>query len=288
MNFLIKIFSLVFYLSCTICVKQEYNFEYLIEPRHTYPSQTNTFLLIYIHSAPENFKYRLKIRQTWANINSFLPNEAKVMFSIGVSSNNSINQKLSLESSIYNDIIQSNFSDTYRNLTIKAVMTLKWISINEPNTKYILKVDDDVFVKTYALIRHLKLRLNEERTDKNTIMCYLHKKMKVIRDKKSKWYVTEDEYPTEYFTKYCSGSAYILTGDLAGKIVKTSESEDFFWIDDYYITGKMVKLLRIRLVEFNSLYVLKTNKSKSLLVSKKNDFVFAHFGHKKNSLDYIV
>ncbi|CAF0760310.1 unnamed protein product [Brachionus calyciflorus] len=267
--------------------KNDFNFNNLIEPTNNLNCGDGTFLLIYVHSSPENYKNRLKIRQTWGNINKYVPNDLKLLFTTGLSSESLVNDKLKLESSIYNDIIQYDYSDTYRNLTIKAVMTLKWISKSCKNVKYILKVDDDVYVNYEPLMQHLRVRFDEEKDDVNTIMCFVHKKMKVIRNRNSKWYLSKEEFARNYFSKYCSGSAYVLTGDLAKKISHTSKKVNFFWIDDYFITGIMTQILKINLVEFNSVYVLKTTKSKEMLASNKHNFIFAHVGHSKNSLDFF-
>ena len=38
------------------------------------------------------------------------------------------------------------FQDTYRNLTLKTVMGLKWSAIFCPQAKFVMKTDDDIFV----------------------------------------------------------------------------------------------------------------------------------------------
>jgi len=47
---------------------------------------------------------------------------------------------VNLEANTYNDIVQENFVDSYKNLTFKGIMALKWISTYCNETKYILKV----------------------------------------------------------------------------------------------------------------------------------------------------
>ena len=45
-----------------------------------------------------------------------------------------------------NDIIVEDFHDTYLNLTLKTTYLLKWVNSNCDKTKFVFKVDDDVFV----------------------------------------------------------------------------------------------------------------------------------------------
>lgn len=261
------------------------NLEYTLEPKNI--CDNRTFLFIYVHSSPGNLKNRLKIRETWGNLNYFTQNEVKILFTSGLAKDKKVNDLLKLESEIYNDILQANFTDTYRNLTIKGISTLKWLGYRCNNVPYVLKVDDDVYVKTKLLKNHLKIRFEDEKEEKSSILCYVHNKMKVIRDKKSKWFVSPKEFANKYYSKYCSGSAFVITKDAVKKISQNSHRVKFFWVDDYFLTGRVAKILRINLVEFNSVYILNTDKSKQALSNKSNNFLFAHYGHKRHSIDYF-
>jgi hypothetical protein len=85
---------------------------------------------------------------------------------------------LEFEAEQYHDIVQEDFQDTYHNLTYKGIAGLKWISYFCPHARFILKTDDDIFVNTFTLFRHL--RSFENGGDKNmTIMCLVWKTMKV-------------------------------------------------------------------------------------------------------------
>jgi hypothetical protein len=66
-------------------------------------------------------------------------------------------------------------------------MALKWISTHCANVRYVLKVDDDIVANTFVLLRHLKSLDKHALIKPRTIMCNVWTRMKVIRDKKSKW-----------------------------------------------------------------------------------------------------
>ena len=133
-----------------------HNFQLLINPEYSICNGVeNLFIMTYVHSAPGNYKKREIIRQTWANTAIFA--DLRIVFVMGATKSPKVNDLLKLEQSIYGDLVQENFEDSYRNLTYKGVAALKWLSIYcDKKPKYILKVDDDVIVNTFLLRQHLK------------------------------------------------------------------------------------------------------------------------------------
>ena len=70
------------------------------------------------------------------------------------------------ESQRYGDIIVEDFMDTYNNLRLKTIFILKWVHLNCPKLKFIMKVDDDVFVN----VPNLQNTLVHSRYSTNLIM----------------------------------------------------------------------------------------------------------------------
>ena len=62
-------------------------------------------------------------------------------------------------------------------------MAMRWISSYCAHSKYILKVDDDVFVDIYRVKDYLKHLDNLKNELKKTIMCNHFKEVKVQRSK---------------------------------------------------------------------------------------------------------
>ncbi|CAF4993972.1 unnamed protein product, partial [Rotaria magnacalcarata] len=115
-------------------------------------------------------------------------------------------QAVKFENDLYQDIVQEDFLDSYRNLTHKAVMALKWISTYCSQASYILTTDDDMIVNTFMLLKHLKFRDSYQMKQNNSIFCRVYESMDVFRDKNIKWYLSEKEYPPKKFPPFCSGS----------------------------------------------------------------------------------
>uniref|UniRef100_A0A8C3TLR9 Hexosyltransferase n=1 Tax=Catharus ustulatus TaxID=91951 RepID=A0A8C3TLR9_CATUS len=143
---------------------------------------------------------------------------------------------LSLDDSItkqYHDIIQQDFLDTYNNLTLKTLMGMRWVASYCSSTRFAMKTDTDVFVNTMHLIEKL-LRPLPPSTE-NYFTGFLMKGYTPIRNKGSKWYISEEEFPGNRFHSFCSGTGYVFSGDLPAKIVNASLTIKYIHLEDVYV-----------------------------------------------------
>jgi hypothetical protein len=245
-------------------------------------SKDEVFLLVYVHTAPDHYKRRTVIRQTWGNMLQYT-DPIRVVFFMGVSNlgselnSTSAQKALYFEQGQYQDLVQEDFLDTYHNLTHKGVSALKWITHNCRQAIFILKTDDDIFVNMFSLMRHLK-RMQGRGLEytQGLLMCAVWYGMPVMRT--GKWKVTKEEWKDEYYPTYCSGSAFILSTDVAEKLYKVSYHVPFFWVDDFYITGLLpLKAGNITHKQFLSTYVLNGDKLEELFTgSSWYLYIFSH------------
>lgn len=249
----------------------QFNYKFIINPGHQVcgsPTIANRqeikkelTLIAFVPISVSNFKSRLAIRHTWANNNLF--NGLRVIFLTGLSKEAKVNKNLAVESEIYGDIVQADFQDTYKNLTIKTVMGFKWIAQYCNNTKFVLKVDDDVVVNTHFLLKYL----NNIWTNKpqNTLYCNVLYQKVVNRDRKSKFFMSKYDYQDTMYPTYCRGAAYMFTAELAPKFVNLSRETKFFIFEDVF-TGFMAHKLHSSYVNFTKFY----------FIDKKNPVDFAN------------
>ena len=256
-------------------IVNRHDFNYVLNPEYEICKSDDLFLLVYVHTAPANFKRRLSIRETWAKRSMF--RDMRIVFMMGSTNDNKVNGLLKLEYGLYKDIVQEDFIDAYKNLTYKGIMAMKWISEYCSNSRYILKVDDDIIANPFILLRHLDSLLKHNIVKKKTIMCLVWVGMVVMRDKNSKWYLSKDEFKKDQYDKYCSGSAYILSGDLPQAMYNTSWYIKFFWVDDYYMTGMLARGVNVTYEFFNSLYIISSNLVEQRFTGKQADHTV--FGH---------
>ncbi|KAH6930841.1 hypothetical protein HPB50_019727 [Hyalomma asiaticum] len=119
-------------------------YQYLINPREVCRSEAPVDYLFLVLSAPEYVDRRNAIRRTWAkDVKGSSGN--KVLFLLGKPDTDKLQSALELESLGHGDIVQENFSDTYRNLSLKSVMLLRWASLHSPQARFVVKIDDDCF-----------------------------------------------------------------------------------------------------------------------------------------------
>ncbi|XP_074101847.1 beta-1,3-galactosyltransferase 5 [Cotesia typhae] len=231
------------------------NFKFTIN--HDPCNKTQPLLLMLIHSAPGNFAKRNVVRDTWGKQTP----EMIVLFLVGATLD--YQADLNKENNNYQDIIQGNFIDAYRNMTYKHVMALKWATYHCPSAKYILKLDDDVFVHTPAMIDFLKHGLSPWGA-RRLILCDPLSTGAVKRSWRSKWRVSPQEYPGRRYPAYCAGWAILYSPDSVFLLYKEAQREPYFWIDDVHITGTVARKVNLTHSSLHSL-VLKNEDMQELL-----------------------
>lgn len=164
--------------------------------------KSQNLLMVIVCSAPHHFDERLAVRESWGLNRTILNSTVSLYFLIGqtldfefqVITNTSIcgltlsrvlfQDQIEEESDTYKDIIQENFIDTYNNLTLKSLMLLKLVKNNcRNNIKYVMKIDDDMFVNLVPLVNTLIAR----KSTTKVLFGRLISNAKPIRDFYDKW-----------------------------------------------------------------------------------------------------
>lgn len=193
-------------------------------------NETKVFLMIIIETSPGEFDKRQAIRESWGSVVR-KDKSVRVMFLLGRGNNSTLQDGVEKESKIYHDIAQGDFIDSYKNLTIKSFLLLKWTAVFCKEARYVAKVDTDIFLNVPHLLQILK-------TQKYT-KSVLGRKVYIslpIRDKKSKWYTSTDIYPDLLYPTYIAGPAYVLSVDLVSPLLRVCFHKTFPW-EDIFITG---------------------------------------------------
>lgn len=236
-------------------VVNPHDFNFIINPTKLCLKKGLRFL-VYVHSAPKNFRKRQLVRQTWGSKAILEKYSMRIVFIMGSLADNKTMDAVTMESDRYGDVVMEDFFDSYRNLTYKAIAALKWASLYCSHAQYVLKADDDILIDIHALMDYLNSEEVRQYGTRNLILCNQWTRMKVIRDKKSKWYVSNQEYPDDFFSPYCSGSAFVMSADVVKALYKASYHVPFFWVDDFYVTGMLVKRINVQHRRLNDGYIL--------------------------------
>jgi hypothetical protein len=246
--------------------------------------------IVYVHSAVFNSDRRQLLRDTWANQKLFKNLSFRVIFLVGLAGSMEDQAILKEEFMQHGDIVQGNFQDDYKNLTYKAVMGLRWISTYCPQARYGVKADDDTFMNIFAMSREMRIHNNRSAV----ILCPLwgENSMPILRERKScmKWCVRKRELPGRtHFPQYCAGIGFAVSGPLIGSLYRASQSTPFFWIDDVYVTGLLVKKVSEE-VKFINLIDRFTLQEEHALEQMKNvsEPVYYYFVHTHNRHSYVA
>ncbi|KAL3856625.1 hypothetical protein ACJMK2_011360 [Sinanodonta woodiana] len=154
--------------------------KYLINNPDLCNMAENISVLIVVKTDPLNFERRNIIRNTWSNYTHHSV-VIRVLFLMG------------------------DFLDTYRNLTNKGVMGLRWITENCMQAKMIHNRLLEIVYPIYE-------------TKTRYILCniFMNGKAPIVRDEKHKWYVKDSELKQiglldkTIYPPYCSGFTAII------------------------------------------------------------------------------
>ncbi|KAM4597238.1 beta-1,3-galactosyltransferase 2-like [Fundulus diaphanus] len=222
----------------------EYPYEYhftMNEPLKC--EQEKPFVVLIVQVAPRNRAHRDVIRSTWGSEKLVQGQEVRLFFLLGMQTGDDaqqVHQQLLQESKEHHDLIQSNFVDCYKNLTIKTMVMLEWLNSFCSSAPFAMKIDSDMFLNVPNLVA---LLLKAPRT--NYMTGLVEHEAPLSRDPSSKWYVPEDLLSDAFYPPYALGLGYILSLDLTKKLIEASRHVKALYIEDAYL-GLCMKHLGIR------------------------------------------
>ncbi|XP_059190951.1 beta-1,3-galactosyltransferase 2-like [Centropristis striata] len=217
------------------------NYHFIMDHKDACNTKT-PFLVLMVPVAPRNVAARDAIRQTWGKDSLVQGEVVLTLFMLGLSGGADVKQvqeQLKQENLQHQDLIQSDFIDTYLNLTTKTMVIMDWLATRCPGAAYAMKIDSDMFLN----IDNLMIMLQKPDTPKlNYLTGMLMWNRPVVRSKNSKWYVPVEMYPDPKYPTYTLGMGYIFSNDLPERFVEVSKSIKPFRIEDAYVGMCMKKL----------------------------------------------
>ncbi|XP_022090276.1 beta-1,3-galactosyltransferase 6-like [Acanthaster planci] len=172
----------------------------------------SAFLVILVMSGPQMVERRYTIRDTWLQNHG---EDVLPRFVIGTSGLSSSDMEtLNLEQKQYYDMLfLSDLKDSFDLLSSKLLKMLVWLD-RTVDFQYLLKVDDDTFVRLDALVEELKtksrVRLYWGFFDGR---AHVHKSGKY---KETDWVLCDRYLP------FAVGGGYVLSSDLVGFVAQSA------------------------------------------------------------------
>uniref|UniRef100_A0A3B4AUH3 Hexosyltransferase n=1 Tax=Periophthalmus magnuspinnatus TaxID=409849 RepID=A0A3B4AUH3_9GOBI len=201
------------------------------------------FLLLVVKTLVPHFERRQAIRETWGQVGVVANRTVTTVFLLGSAmpedNHPNLTDLLKYEAEMHRDILQWDYRDTFFNLTLKDILFLDWYSSFCPNSQFVLKGDDDVFVNTPQIIEFLDRLLPHKIPDLFTGDVITN--AGPHRDKKLKYFVPESYFVGSY-PPYAGGGGVLYSGQVALKLQEVSKKVVIYPIDDVY-TGMCLKKL---------------------------------------------
>ena len=205
-------------------------------------------ILILVTSHIKLHKRRESIRASWGNQTRFVNysrkyNNAsyKVYFITGFLENDF--HEAQIESTIYHDLLITNRTEDYRDLSRRFMLGFLW-ALEHCTFNYVMKTDDDVFVNVPKLF---KLLYTDPFVLEHKDRLYAGKIYPTtgpIRDTKSKWHVTKEEWALDYYPPFATGMCIILSRLILERIRPLFDWINPFRLEDVYI-GMLVNRANI-------------------------------------------
>ena len=180
-------------------------------------------LVILIIAAPGNIHERDAIRNTWLqNVDG---KTVLFRFVIGTASLDAQSKdKIHREGLVHKDILTlEGIADSYQQLTLKILEAFKWLDTNV-DFKYVLKVDDDSYVRVSNIVAELEHK-PKERLYWGFFDGRAHVKT-TGQWKETNWILCDSYLP------YARGGGYLLSSDLIHFIAHNHELLEIYMSED--------------------------------------------------------
>lgn len=205
-------------------------------------------MLVGVFSTGNNFKRRMALRRTWMQYEAVRSGDVAVRFFIGFDKNAQVNLELWREVEAYGDIQLMPFVDYYSLITLKTVAICIFGTKILP-AKYIMKTDDDAFVRIDEVLSGVK-----SRPATGLLYGLISFDSSPHRDKDSKWHISEEEWPNATYPPWAHGPGYVISRDIAKFIVRGHQNRSLklfkledvamgIWIEQFSKGGKEVQYI---------------------------------------------
>ncbi|ERN03256.1 hydroxyproline O-galactosyltransferase GALT3 [Amborella trichopoda] len=212
-------------------------------------SKKRLVMLAGVFSTGNNFERRMAIRRSWMLYDAIRSGNVAVRFFVGLHKNKQVNIELWEEAQTYGDIQLMPFVDYYSLITLKTI-ALCIFGTKILQAKYIMKTDDDAFVRIDEVLHSLR----EKKVTQGLLYGLISMDSEPHRNKDSKWYISTEEWPHAKYPPWAHGPGYIISRDIAKFIVQRHQSRNLnlfkledvamgIWIEEFKKSGQEVNYI---------------------------------------------
>lgn len=206
-------------------------------------------MFIGVFSTGNNFERRMAVRRSWMQYQAVRTGEVAVRFFVGLHKNKQVNEELWKEAQTYGDIQLMPFVDYYDLITLKTIAICIY-GTKVVRAKYVMKTDDDAFVRVDAVLSVL----NKTKVTQGLLYGLISFDSQPHRSEESKWYISPEEWPHNFYPPWAHGPGYIISKDIAKFVVRRHQEKQLklfkledvamgIWIEEYRKSGQKINYI---------------------------------------------
>ncbi|BFZ17141.1 hypothetical protein BsWGS_20180 [Bradybaena similaris] len=196
---------------------------------------TDVHLLYLVASQPQSSDMRQRIRNTFANASFFQPSIVAHVFLLGETSSPNFQLSLNQEQQQFGDIVQGNFMDIPENASYKGLMGMQWVAQFCPQAKYVMIINEDVFVDTDKLL-HSFIPATKTIASERIMLCFFTPESPIPRAGPNA--VSVQLFPGRTKIRpYCKGFAILTTPRVITSLLAAVVYVPLFQLDELYLYG---------------------------------------------------
>ncbi|CAA0826636.1 Probable beta-1-3-galactosyltransferase 18 [Striga hermonthica] len=176
-------------------------------------------LFVGILSAGNHFAERMAVRKSWMQHELVQSSKVVARFFVALHRKKEVNVEVRKEAEFFGDIVVVPYLDHYDLVVLKTIALCEF-GIRTVSANYIMKADDDTFIRVDAIIKEIKKK-EEKKSLYIGNMNYNHKALR-----SGKWAVTKEEWPGELYPTYANGPGYIISSDIANFLISDFEKSN--------------------------------------------------------------
>lgn len=222
---------------CKGCLTKDYkiilNPRIICEHGHRGGKQQPRLLLLIFTTFGER-PARDTVRKTWLSASLNNTGYVRYVFLLGKGQSDGQQEEIVSESQDYSDILQHDYVECVRNMTLKTISAFKWVTKYCPDVQHIMKVDTDIWLNIPKW-EELTVGGKGGNNVRRAMVGHCRHKPAVVRFPLHRYFVSEEAYPKKRHPNYCRGPAYYLSRKLVTEVVNISYSQPYIAVEDAYV-----------------------------------------------------
>ncbi|XP_037514516.1 beta-1,3-galactosyltransferase 5 [Rhipicephalus sanguineus] len=216
-------------------------------------------ILFIVHTTPSGIQKRRWLRKTIGDPYVQSSVNSSIIFFVGASIDQRQQRALQDEAIREGDIVLLNITESHHNQSLKFLLGARWVleKCSLDSATALVKMHEDILVNIYALSSYVSSSVMWL----TGIHGVVYTNRSPVRERKSEWYVSKQDYASRVYPNYCCGDAFIMKPAVLSTLVDAAVLVPYFWIEDVYVTGIVGDFANVNLVDLSGHVIMSKQKN---------------------------